>query len=185
MAEILPLVDRNIDVSVGHHAVGRTDDPLAVEIQLLVAVSAPSDDPGHGEKRSIDLLRQAQHLVHETGVEVHVGAENLATALGLIDSLDGKALQTGHELILAHPVLLHSELVGHLLEQDGPRVGESIDSMADTIDQPGAVIGLLAEYLAEIVHDLLLILPVLDVVADVADHVADLDVGSSMLRTLQ
>ena len=181
----LTLADRNISITVRHDAISRTDDTLAIEIQLLITMRTPAHYTGHGEKRSIYLLRQPQHLIHEARIEVHIGAENLPASLGLIDRLDSQTLQTGHELVLAHLPLLLRQFRRHLLEKYGTRIRKSIDSMTDTIDQARAIVCLLPENLTKIFGDLLLILPVLDVVADMTDHIGDLDIRAAMLRALE
>ena len=57
--------------------------------------------------------------------------------------------------------------------------------MTDSIDESGTVVGSAGEHSLEVGRDFVLILPVLDVVPQMLDHVGDLDVGPSVLRTLE
>ena len=57
--------------------------------------------------------------------------------------------------------------------------------MANAIDQSGPVISLPTQHAIEISVDLIGVLPVLDVLLQVVEHVYHLNVGATMERTLE
>ena len=71
------------------------------------------------------------------------------------------------------------------LEHALARVGDRIDRVADAIDEALVVKGLPVDDLFEVGADLVFILLVADVVADVAHHLHDLDVRAAMLGSLE
>ena len=182
---MLTFLQRDVGLFGGDALVGRTYDAAALEVELLVAVGAPADDAGHGEERRVDLARDAYAVIDEARVEVDVGAKDLAFALDLVDGLDGDLLDEFHELQLLEAALLGGQFVGHLLQENGARVGLGIDGVANAVDKPGAVEGLPRQEPADAGGDLLFVLPVPDVLLHELYHVADLEVGAAVLGPLQ
>ena len=146
---------------------------------------APAHDTGHREERRVDLARDADQVVDKARIEVDISAEHLALPLGGIYLLDGDALDALHELELRQATLLDRELARHLLEQDGTRIGLGVDRVADAIHEAALVEDLALDDAAQPLGDLLLVLPVGDVLLEEGDHVADLEVGATVLGTLQ
>ena len=148
-------------------------------------MGAPADDPGHGEKRSVDVLGDSDQVIDETRVEIHVGAQGLDMSLHLVDSLLGDLLNPLQKFVLIQASLLGSQLGRHLLQQDGPRVGKGVDRMSYTIDKPLSIKFFPAEDPFQPLCDEILIFPVLDGGFEVIQHLGDLDVGTSVLRALE
>ena len=146
---------------------------------------APAHDPRHGEKRGIDLARDANQVVDEARVEVHVGAERLVAAFDLIDRLDGDLLDALHEFELLQAAFLDGQVPGHFLQQDGARVGFRVDRVADAVDEAAAVERRAGKQPAHAGGDLVFVLPVADLLLHEGDHVADLEVRATMLGPFQ
>ena len=185
MAGRLAVGHFDIGFLVGDATVGGADDPAAFEVELLVAVGAPAHDTRHCEERRVDLAGDADHIIDETGIEVDIGAKRLVLPFHGVDGLDGHLLDQFHERQLVLAALLLRELAGHLLEQDGARVGLRVNGMTDAIHETGVVEGAAGEQLAHAGGDLGFARPVLDLLLHEGDHVADLEVGAAVLGALQ
>ena len=86
--------------------VSRTDDAATLEVEFFDAMGSPTHDTGHSKDRSIYLLRQPNHLIDETAVEVEVGTGWLAAATVLLQALDALLLYQLQEVVLVLPTLL-------------------------------------------------------------------------------
>ena len=131
------------------------------------------------------LLRDAQHLIDEAGVEVHVGADTLVHPALAADDLGSQPLHGGVELILGLHVLFCRQLVDKGLEDLGAGIGFGVNGMADAVDESGVVKGIPVEELFQIGAHLVIVLPVAHLPLDLVKHMHHLDVGAAVLGPLQ
>ena len=75
---LLSLLQRHVLPGLHDALVGRADDLIHVD-KLLHAVGGPADDTRNRKDRGVQLHRDAQHVIHKAGVEVHV-RRDLASA---------------------------------------------------------------------------------------------------------
>ena len=100
-------------------------------------------------------------------------------------TLDGLLFKKTKEVILLLASLLLCQLARKPLQLHGTRVTHGVDRMANAIDQSGLVISLPTQHAIEISVDFIGVLPVLDVLLQVVEHVYHLNVGATMKRTLE
>ena len=81
--------------------------------------------------------------------------------------------------------LLGGELLGVVAQDDGARVGDRVDRVAHAVDEAGPVERLLVEQAVQVVRDLLVVLPVGEVLAQVVEHADDLEVRAAVARALE
>ena len=145
----------------------------------------PARHASAGEQRGEQVLGDVEHRVDEARVHIHVGAHVLLGALLAQNDLGRQALD---RLEQAELCLVFGPL-GHLgrefLEDDGTRIGHGVDRMPHAVHQAGAIVGLLADDLGQVVGNLAVVLPIGDVLLDLALHRAHLVVGAAVLATLQ
>ena len=96
-----------------------------------------------------------------------------------------QALDALDECELFAQVLLGCQRARVTAADLGARVAERIDGVAHAVDETRAVEGLLVEDLAQIGCDLVLVLPVGDMRADVLVHRHDLGIGTAVARALE
>lgn len=68
--------------------IGWTNETVG-EGNFLHAVCTPAAAAGNGKKRGIEILRDAEHPVNETGEEVDIGTDGLGTVLFKIEGFRG------------------------------------------------------------------------------------------------
>ena len=145
----------------------------------------PACHARRGEHGRAQVHRDAEHVVHEAGVQVDVGAQDLARALLLGHDLRRHALDVLEELELALELGALRQARGVLVADDGARVGERVHRVAHAVDQARAVAGLLAHNAAQVVGNLALVGPVVHMALDVEAHLAHLAIGAAVLGTLE
>ena len=148
-------------------------------------MGAPAHDARHGEHRGVQLQRDAQHLVDEAAVKVHVGADALEDAALARDDPGRQLLDALVEREVALPALFGGQLLDVALEHALARVGQRIDRVAHAVDEALAVEGLAVYDLFKVGLHLVPVLPVAHVGADVLHHLHDLDVGAAVLGPLE
>ena len=73
---------------------------------------APTGNTGGGKQRGKQILRDLQHLVNQTGVQIYVGAHHLVVALYLGKHLRGQLLHILQGFKLFFKSGLISQLAG-------------------------------------------------------------------------
>ena len=145
----------------------------------------PAGHTGDGEERCDELIRDVQHVIDKAAVEVDVWRYGLEHFPFLPHQI---RCQTGYCLMqveLIHTLFLLGQLLSVVLQDLGPGIGLGINGMSDTVDQTGLVEGLLPKDLQKIGRDLIIILPVLDLLLHLVKHLLCLDVGTAVLGSLQ
>ena len=99
--------------------------------------------------------------------------------------LRGQALDALDERELLAQVLLGGKRARVTTAHLGTRVAQRVDGVAHTVDETRAVEGLLVEDLAQVGCDLVLVLPIGDMRADVLVHGDNLGVGATVARALE
>ena len=128
-----------------HHGAVRRADDAPAGVDLLDSVCAPARNARDGEERCVQLLRNAQHLIDEAGVHIHVCADLLALAQALGERAQTLALDVLHELEVGDSALALKQLARVFLEQHRARIADGVDRVAQTIDLAAADVGLLVE----------------------------------------
>ena len=148
-------------------------------------MGTPSGDSGDGKDRCIEFHRDIQHFINKSAVEVHVRADAFVDMSSVRNHLRRQLF----DHLVQPQFFLHSLLCGKLrhkcLEDPLPGIRDGVDGMPHPIDQAGPVKGFLHDELVQVAADLVLILPVGNVRADVRHHFHHLDVGSAMPRAFQ
>ena len=85
-------------------------------------MSTPSDYPGHGEQRRVDLHRNANQVIDEARIKINIGAKRLVFAFRLINRLDGNLLDPLIEFIFLGTSFLLGKGTSHFLQKDRSRV---------------------------------------------------------------
>ena len=174
---IIPL-PRYVDVR-------RTDDPPVLEVQFFEPVRTPADNPGHRKNGRVQLLRDADHLIDKPGIEVQIRADRPAARVHLADAFQPAGFDPLEELELLFVALFLGHFAGHTLQRDGAGVAHGIHRVAQAVDQTGPVVSLLPEHPHQVFVYLLVVLPVLDLVAEMLEHVGHHHVGAAVEATLQ
>ena len=85
-------------------AVGRAHNAVPGD-DLFHPMGAPARDTGRREQRRIEILRQVEHVVNESGIEVNVGAHRQLLMLARHDLLNSKLFYALHQLQIVQPSL--------------------------------------------------------------------------------
>ena len=133
-------------------------------------MSRPTGHTSTGEQRSEQILRNAQHGVHEAGIHVHVRAHILPCALLVEDNLGRQALDLLKQAELGLEFSAHSQLLGEALANNGTRIGQRVNCMTHAVDQAALVISLFVHDLRKICRNLVIVFPIDDVVLDLLLH---------------
>ena len=97
MKSFLSFVDGDVLLSVEDVLVGRSDDATSLEVEFLYAVGGPSHDASHSEDGSVDFLRQPNHFVDESTIEVEAcGSDSKVSACSSMPG-SGRAPGEGHD----------------------------------------------------------------------------------------
>ena len=99
------------------------------------AVGCPADNTGHCENRSVKFLRESDHLVDETGIEIKVCTDWLVSLAVGGDAFATFFLDTFQELKLLYETFFLSKLPSHILEDLGTRIAHCINCMTKTVDK--------------------------------------------------
>ena len=148
-------------------------------------MGGPADDTRNRKDRGVQLHRDAQHVIHKAGVEVHVRRDALINMALLGNDLRSQPLDRVVILKVAAAALGVGQLVDKALEHHRARVAQRVDRMAHAVDQALLVERLAVHNAAQIISHGLLVQRVGDVGADVVHHLHDLDVRAAVLGALQ
>ena len=117
----LALVHRDIRTLLAVDRLVRgTDDALARD-DFLEAMRSPTRHASAGEQRGEQILRNAQHGVHEAGVHVHVRAHVLSRAFLIEDHLGCQALDLLEQTEFGFEFRAYGQLLGKAFADDGAR----------------------------------------------------------------
>ena len=145
----------------------------------------PADDTRGREQRRIQRLGQAEHTVNEAGIHIDVRAHRLVAALLFREHLGGQLFDQLDQVHLVGHALLLGERTGRVLERDRTRVALGIDGVTHAVDQAGAVACRAVQNAAQVVADLALVLPVLDVLLDLLELLDNAQVRAAVTRALE
>ena len=148
-------------------------------------MGAPARDPGDGEDRSEELLRNAQHLIHEAAVEVDVGADTFIHSAFTGDHLRGDLLNFFIQVHIPGSALFFGQLPDKGMEDALSGIGDGIDRMAHAVDQSLMVEDLSVQHLRQITVQSLIIAAVGHIFLNVFHHVDDLQIGAAVFGSLQ
>ena len=148
-------------------------------------MGAPAGGAGDGKHGGVQLVGDAQHPVDQPGVEVHIGTGGPVAAPFLPQQRGGQPLHRVQQAEFPFKVGALGHAQGVLLEDAAAGVAEGVDRVAHPVDQPRAVAGVLIQHPAQVVLDLVVVVPVVDVglqVLQLLDHLAG---GAAVAGPLQ
>ena len=102
-----------------------------------------------------------------------------------LQTFDTFLLYQLQEIILVFSTLFLGKFTCQSLQFNGTWVTQSIDRMTDTINETCLVISLLVEHSLKVSIKFSYITPILDSFFQVVEHIDNLDIGTTMQRTLQ
>ena len=108
-------------------------------------MGAPANNAGHGKDGGVQLTGNAYHLIDEAGVKIQVSAHGAAELVSLTDAGKPPLLNTLEEVKLLLKAFLRCQFASHLLQGDGAGVRQSVNCVAQAIDEAGLVVGLPTE----------------------------------------
>ena len=163
--------------------IARADDLAAVG-DLLHAVGRPPHDARNRKEGRIQFAREVEHVVHEAGVEVHVGADALINAPLFGDQLGGCLRHVFAHLVFLFLVLFRRQFFGKGFQDVRARVGEGVHRVAHAVYEAGVVICFFIEDLRHKIFEFAAV-KVGHVLLDTVEHLAYLDVRAAVLGPLQ
>ena len=169
---------------LGDALVCGTDD-LSSVCQFFDSVGTPAYHTGDGEDRGEKLWGKIQHAVHEAAVEVYIGADAFIDAAFFADDNRCKPFYHGIEVELLFPSFFHCELLHKGLEDICTGIGDGVNGMPHSIDQPCMVKGFLMEKVFQVIAYFILVRPILDNRLHILEHLYNLDVGAAVLWPFQ
>ena len=147
-------------------------------------MGCPTHDTCHGENRCIDFLWQTNHFIDKATVEIKICTRWLAASTVFLQTFDTFLLYQLQEIILVFSPLFLGKFTCQALQFNGTWVTQSIDRMTDTINETCLVISLLVEHSLKVSIKFSYITPILDSFFQVVEHIDNLDIGTTMQRTL-
>ena len=148
-------------------------------------MSAPSGHTGNGKEWSEQLLRDTQHGVYETTVEIHVGTHILKQLSMLHYQRTGQPFYHLVEREFLHFALFLCQLTGKFFQNDLTGIRKGIYGMSHTIDQTGTVEGFFIQDLLKISTDFLFVCPVVYISHDILKHFLHFQICATVFRTFQ
>ena len=143
----------------------------------------PAGHSGDGEEGGKEVLRDAQHVVGETGIEVHIGGDGLAPSLK--DLFPDRVLEKAVEGEFIHAVLFLGQVPAKSPEDLRPGVGQGIDRVAEAVDQSCIVIVVMVQDPVHDIQDLVPVVRIADVGNDLVHHLGHGDVGAAVLGAFE
>lgn len=123
------LSDGDVHAVLGDRLISGAHNPAAGE-QLFNPVRRPANNPGDGEQRRAQLSRYTQHFIHKTGIQIHVGGNDLPVALDRCEYGGREALYRLNQLELFQESLFFRKRLRAALEHDRARVGQRVHGVA-------------------------------------------------------
>ena len=148
-------------------------------------MGTPSGNTGDCKNRCIKLLRDPQHRIYKSTVEIHIGTDRFEQ---MTFSGDCFACQTLYSLIqlifFLQSFFLRKPLcIG--FQNHFTRVGQCIDCMAHTIDETGFVKYFFIQHTFQIFGQCFFILIIRTAFLNISKHLLYLQVGTTMAGTFQ
>ena len=145
----------------------------------------PADDTRSSEQRRIQRLGQSEHFVNKAGIHIDVCTHRLVAALDLGKDARRQLFYQLDQIHLVRIAGLFRQRTSSLFQCNGTRVAQGVNCMTHAVDQAGAVACFLIQNLAQIIADLGLVLPVVDILLHLLKLLDDAQVCTAVARALQ